>query len=82
MCYLLTAKSIHEAPSFKNWEGISAARYVDVMWGKIVVLNKPPINRTAHNSLVRTWSDNFKACSTLRVQTEVASAFGFLVPWA
>ncbi|CAO3687778.1 unnamed protein product [Umbelopsis vinacea] len=26
MCYLLTAKSIHEAPSFKNWEGISAAR--------------------------------------------------------
>lgn len=26
MCYLLTAKSIHEAPSFKNWEGIAAAR--------------------------------------------------------
>ncbi|KAI8874699.1 WD40 repeat-like protein, partial [Backusella circina FSU 941] len=26
MCYLLTAKSIHEAPSFKNWEGIMAAR--------------------------------------------------------
>ncbi|KAG0171159.1 hypothetical protein DFQ30_001382 [Apophysomyces sp. BC1015] len=26
MCYLLTAKSIHEAASFKNWEGIMAAR--------------------------------------------------------
>lgn len=26
MCYLLTAKSIHEAPSFKNWEGIMASR--------------------------------------------------------
>ncbi|KAJ2959604.1 hypothetical protein NQZ79_g4942 [Umbelopsis isabellina] len=26
LCYLLTAKSIHEAPSFKNWEGIAAAR--------------------------------------------------------
>ncbi|KAI8979195.1 hypothetical protein BDF20DRAFT_868118 [Mycotypha africana] len=26
MCYLLTAKSIHEAPSFKQWEGIMASR--------------------------------------------------------
>ncbi|KAI8331441.1 WD40-repeat-containing domain protein [Choanephora cucurbitarum] len=26
MCYLLTAKSIHEAPSFKHWEGIMASR--------------------------------------------------------
>ncbi|CDS02671.1 hypothetical protein LRAMOSA00076 [Lichtheimia ramosa] len=26
LCYLLTAKSIHEAPSFKNWEGIMGAR--------------------------------------------------------
>ncbi|KAI8640990.1 WD40-repeat-containing domain protein [Parasitella parasitica] len=26
MCYLLTAKSIHEAPSFTQWEGIMAAR--------------------------------------------------------
>ncbi|KAI9030913.1 WD40-repeat-containing domain protein [Phycomyces nitens] len=26
LCYLLTAKSIHEAQSFKNWEGIMAAR--------------------------------------------------------
>ncbi|ORY96519.1 WD40-repeat-containing domain protein [Syncephalastrum racemosum] len=26
LCYLLTAKSIHEAPSFKNWEGVMAAR--------------------------------------------------------
>ncbi|KAI7859171.1 WD40-repeat-containing domain protein [Circinella umbellata] len=26
LCYLLTAKSIQEAPSFKNWEGIMGAR--------------------------------------------------------
>lgn len=26
LCYLLTAKSLHETPSFKNWEGISASR--------------------------------------------------------
>ncbi|CAO3622495.1 unnamed protein product [Cunninghamella blakesleeana] len=26
MCYLLTTKSIHEVPSFRNWEGIMAAR--------------------------------------------------------
>ncbi|KAI9246205.1 WD40-repeat-containing domain protein [Sporodiniella umbellata] len=26
MCYLLTAKSIHEAASFKQWEGIMASR--------------------------------------------------------
>ncbi|KAI7862456.1 WD40-repeat-containing domain protein [Spinellus fusiger] len=26
LCYLLTAKSIHEAASFKNWEGVMAAR--------------------------------------------------------
>ncbi|KAI9323883.1 WD40-repeat-containing domain protein [Dichotomocladium elegans] len=28
LCYLLTAKSIHEAPSFKNWEGIMGAREI------------------------------------------------------
>jgi COMPASS component SWD3 len=26
LCYLLTARSVHEAPSFKNWEGIMAGR--------------------------------------------------------
>ncbi|CAB4401166.1 unnamed protein product [Rhizophagus irregularis] len=26
MCYLLTAKAVHDAPSFKNWEGIGPAR--------------------------------------------------------
>ncbi|CAG8747216.1 267_t:CDS:2, partial [Cetraspora pellucida] len=26
LCYLLTAKSVHDAPSFKNWEGIGPAR--------------------------------------------------------
>ncbi|KAI8371348.1 WD40-repeat-containing domain protein [Radiomyces spectabilis] len=26
LCYLLTAKSIHEAPSFRNWEGVMSAR--------------------------------------------------------
>ncbi|KAF9971333.1 hypothetical protein BGZ73_005738 [Actinomortierella ambigua] len=26
LCYLLTTKSIHDAPSFKNWEGIAQGR--------------------------------------------------------
>ncbi|ORY89421.1 WD40-repeat-containing domain protein [Leucosporidium creatinivorum] len=26
LCYLLSAKSVHDAPSFKNWEGVTAAR--------------------------------------------------------
>ena len=26
LCYLLTVKSIQEAPVFKTWEGVSAAR--------------------------------------------------------
>ncbi|KAJ1561602.1 hypothetical protein HK405_003400, partial [Cladochytrium tenue] len=26
ICYLLTARSVHEAPSFKNWEGIGPSR--------------------------------------------------------
>lgn len=26
MCYLLSAKNVHDAPSFKNWEGIGASR--------------------------------------------------------
>ncbi|RUO95305.1 hypothetical protein BC936DRAFT_144563, partial [Jimgerdemannia flammicorona] len=26
LCYLLTAKSVHDAPSFKNWEGVQPAR--------------------------------------------------------
>ncbi|KND00356.1 uncharacterized protein SPPG_04680 [Spizellomyces punctatus DAOM BR117] len=26
LCYLLTGKSVHDAPSFKNWEGIGSAR--------------------------------------------------------
>ncbi|KAG9296188.1 hypothetical protein G9A89_014780 [Geosiphon pyriformis] len=26
LCYLLTAKAVHDAPSFKNWEGIGPAR--------------------------------------------------------
>ncbi|RIB15535.1 WD40-repeat-containing domain protein [Gigaspora rosea] len=26
LCYLLTAKSVHDAPAFKNWEGIGPAR--------------------------------------------------------
>ena len=26
VCYLLTAKAVHDAPSFKNWEGIQASR--------------------------------------------------------
>ncbi|KAL7747329.1 hypothetical protein RI367_007383 [Sorochytrium milnesiophthora] len=26
LCYLLTAKSVHDAPSFKNWEGIALGR--------------------------------------------------------
>lgn len=26
LCYLLSAKSVHDAPSFKNWEGVASAR--------------------------------------------------------
>ena len=26
LCYLLSAKSVHDAPSFKNWEGVNASR--------------------------------------------------------
>ncbi|CAG8596188.1 14840_t:CDS:10 [Funneliformis mosseae] len=26
LCYLLTAKAVHDAPSFKNWEGVGPAR--------------------------------------------------------
>ncbi|KAK4053933.1 hypothetical protein OIO90_003770 [Microbotryomycetes sp. JL221] len=26
LCYLLSAKTVHDAPSFKNWEGVTAAR--------------------------------------------------------
>nr|KAJ3422097.1 hypothetical protein HK105_001173 [Polyrhizophydium stewartii] len=26
LCYLLTAKSVHDVPSFRNWEGITPAR--------------------------------------------------------
>ena len=26
LCYLLTAKSIHEVPSFQHWEGIQSGR--------------------------------------------------------
>jgi hypothetical protein len=26
MCYLLTAKSVHEATSFRNWEGVGPSR--------------------------------------------------------
>lgn len=26
MCYLLSAKAVHDAPSFRNWEGVHAAR--------------------------------------------------------
>ena len=28
LCYLLTCRAVHEAPSFKNWEGVTAARSV------------------------------------------------------
>jgi len=28
LCYLLTCRSIQEAPSFKNWEGVNPSRYV------------------------------------------------------
>lgn len=26
LCYLLSAKTVHDAPSFKGWEGVTAAR--------------------------------------------------------
>ena len=26
LCYLLTCRSVQEAPSFKNWEGVTASR--------------------------------------------------------
>ena len=26
LCYLLTAKSVHDAPSFRNWEGVAGGR--------------------------------------------------------
>lgn len=28
LCYLLTCKSIQDAPFFKSWEGIASSRYV------------------------------------------------------